>query len=208
MATDDDRFEIVRRKVKNIMEAAKQSPENPTPQAGVSINLTGGRGHQVVGGDFYDQSVRVEKLVPPPVTVKTGDGVLNAGQKAKLTALVRDIVDASKAKRTPLAYGTVWSKLNTHMRVNKYDEILQDDFEKASAYLLRERAMLLKIPSAHKKNPDWRRRRIAAVHARCNERGWQEWRRAYMKEKFGRESMDQMPDSELESLYRAVMAKK
>ena len=81
-------------------------------------------------------------------------------------------------------------------------------FEKAEKFLVRLRSIFLSAPSARKKNPDWRRKRIAAIHARCHELGIEAWRIAYMKEKFGRDSLVDMPDEEIETLYRAVMGKK
>lgn len=39
-------------------------------------------------------------------------------------------------------------------------------------------------------------------------KGFEAWRFEYMKKKFGKESMIDLSDADLEVLYRAVMAKK
>jgi hypothetical protein len=180
----------------------------PKPNPDVSISLTGSGSHQAAGRDFYDQSTRVEKILPPPVVVKTGDGVLDAKQKSNLQKLVNEVVKASVSKQEQRTHRAIWSALNGHMKVNSYHEIRAENFKKAAVYLQRLKATYNSLPLAHKKNPLWRNERIKGIQSRCNERGWQPWRKKYMKEKFGRESMIDMPDSEIESLYRAVMGKK
>jgi hypothetical protein len=215
--TDEQKPRLVR-KVSEMLDAAGIAPEGDEekpkrtkrrkPKPDISISITGAGAHQVAGRDLYDQSTRVEKLLPPPVVVKTGDGVLDAQQKARLHALVNEAVSTSDARRAPRVHQQVWAQLNRYMGVNAYAEIRGSDFEKAAKFLRRMSAIDNSMPSARKKNPDWRRKRIAAIHARCKERGWEEWRAKYMKEKFGRESMVDMPDSEIETLYRAVMGKK
>lgn len=206
------------RKVKEMLNAAGIAPEDDNqkpkrarrrkPNPEISISVSGAGAHKVAGRDFIDQSTRVEKVVPPPVIVKTGDGVLDAQQKAEIGRLVNEVVKDSVVKRTPRTLQSVYSQFDRHMKVNSYAEILQKDYDSAVAYLRRNGAIYRSQPSAHTKNPDWRRKRIAAIHARCKERGFEEWRIKYMKEKFGRDSMIDMPDSEIETLYRAVMSKK
>lgn len=206
------------RKVEEMLDAAGIAPKDDNqkpkqarrrkPNPGISISVSGTGAHKVAGRDFFDQSTRIERIVPPPVVVKTGDGVLDAQQKAEIRRLVNEVVKDSVVKRTPRTPQSVYSQLNRHMKVNSYAEIRHQDFSEAATYLSTKGAIYRAMSSAHKKNPDWRRKRIAAIHARCKERGFEEWRIKYMKEKFGRESMIDMPDSELETLYRAVMSKK
>jgi hypothetical protein len=174
----------------------------------VPVNTISGGVNQIAGRDFYDHSTRVDKILPPPVIVKTGDGVLDAQQKAEIRRLVNEVVKDSKARRVPRTHQSVHGQLKLHMKVNSYAEILQEDFVRAKDYLVRIKGIDNSLSSARKKNPEWRRKRIAAIQTRCNERGFQPWRKKYMKEKFGRESMIDMPDSEIETLYRAVMSKK
>jgi len=204
--TDDGKRLRVVEQIKDVLDSAR--PEDIAPDAGVSINVTGKGGNRIAGRDFYDQSVRVEKVTPPVVIVKTGEGVLNAEEKAEVQRLVNEVVDGSGARRKRRTHASVYAQLKRFMHVNSYAEILRSDFSKAVAYLRRMGAIDNSLPSAHKRNPHWRQKRIAAIHARCKERGWEEWRVTRMKEKFGRGSMTQMPDSEIEALYRAVMSKK
>ena len=95
----------------------------------------GNGAHQVAGRDFYDQSTRVEKILPPKVVVKTGDGVLDARQKARLRDLVDEVVAASVSKKEPRERPQIWRQLDHYMGVNSYSEILTEDFEKGITYL-------------------------------------------------------------------------
>ena len=196
----------VKRKDKKEPPPERDGP--PEAPANISNTNIGSTINQIFGDGTIDQSTRVEKLLPPPVIVKTGDGVLDAKQKARIQELKDRVVLVCKARQEPLDSQGVFIRLNRHMKVNSYHEIKQTDFEKALAFLRRLSGIGDSLKSAHVKNPGWRKRRISAIHARCKERGWEAWRVKYMKEKFGRESMVEMPDVELEKLYMAVMAKK
>jgi len=183
-----------------------QSASVPVP---VVIN---GNGAQVTMGsgsiNNHNHAYHVEKISPPVVHVQTGVGVIDARQKRRLLELRDSLVEASAAGKTPKTPGGVMLALNRYMKVNKYDEILAVDFEKAEKWLVRQRAIKASLPSARKKLPSWRDGRMRAVHARCKERGFESWRLDYMKKKFDKVSMVDLSDDDLETLYRAVMAKK
>lgn len=204
---DEGKLRVVK-KVRDILGEAEPTDEECATKTGRSVTINGGSSNRIVGGNFYDQSIRIEKIAPPNVIVKTGDGVLTAQQKAKIHTLVDSVVQASATKRTPLTHKVVWKQLDIHMSVNKYDEILKEDFDGACKYLKKREAIFLGMVSAPKKNPAWRSKRIAAIHARCKQRGWEEWRIKYMKEKFNEVSMINLCDADLELLYRSVMSKR
>jgi hypothetical protein len=188
------------------MESAVSGPH--VLPAGVEINVTGNGDNRIAGRDLYDLSLHVERIAPPKVVVKTGDGVLDAAQKAVLKRLVLQMAEDSSVKAKPRTVASVWAQLNRYMKVNSYAEIRQADFDKAVASLRRGGAIYRSARSAPRKLPTWRPRRIAAIQTRCKELGLEAWRMAYMKEKFGKESMIDMGDEEIESLYRAVMSKR
>lgn len=204
---DDEKGPRLVDKVKKALDEIQSEGDGDTAGS-ISISANGTTVNQVIGGGYIDQSTRVEKILPAPVIVKTGDGVLDAHQKAEITRLVNEVVEDSKARKSLRTLRSVWSQLDRHMRVNSYAEILSEDFARARSFLMRIKAIDNSLPSARKKNPEWRQRRIRAIQARCRERGLDEWRKKYMKEKFRRDSMVDMPDSEIETLYRAVMGKK
>ncbi|AJY40769.1 hypothetical protein I6G56_14990 [Burkholderia humptydooensis] len=180
--------------------------KRPRTRPNLSIVVSGSAG-QVAGGDIHN-TYHIEKVVPPPVVVQTGVGVVDAAQKRQLLDLRDDIVKASEVKKKPKTPQSVMYGLNKHMNVNTYHEILAESFEKALKYMQKQRAMLVGMASAPKKLADWRNRRIAAIHARCKERELETWRRTYMQRTFGKGSMIDLGDDELERLYRAVMGKK
>jgi hypothetical protein len=96
--------------------------------------------------------------------------------------------------------------MNKYMKVNKYDEILADDFQKAINWLLKKRAELTSMKSAPKKSSSWRDLRIKAIHAREREHpDGNARRKSYMSKNFGVESLVELDDERLEACYRHVM---
>jgi hypothetical protein len=167
-----------------------------------------GNGNIVAGRDVHQVTVHVEKIVAARTPVKTGDGVIDALQKRRLQDLCHDIVTISaQVESAPSSHAKVMSALHRRMKVNSYAEIKAEAFGQAVSYLTRWRARLNSHPQARSRSENWRRGRIAAIQARCTEKGWQEWRHAYMLERFGRNSLVNMPDTEIEQLYRTVMSK-
>ena len=187
------------------MALNKANEEDPGPKETTNIRITGGGSHQVAGRDLH---ISVDKLSPPKVIVKTGDGVLNAAEKATLRQLVAEVVEASLVKQRPRTHASVWNALNRRMHVNSYSEIKSTEFATAVSLLRRDLAVYMARASAKKKVPGWRVKRIRAIQSRCRERQWEDWRRRYMREKFGRESLVELSDDEVETLYRATRGKR
>lgn len=180
-------------------------------QPAVHVTLNGGTIGQIGDTHNYTHTTinnNAEKAPRPTVVVQTGVGVIDAQQKRRLLVLRDDVVEASKAGLKQKTGGAVMKALNGYMKVNKYDEILAVDFDKAVKWMMTQRAVKVGLASAPKKLPDWRKRRTGAIHARCKEKGFEDWQIDYMKKKFGKESMMDLPDDDLETLYRAVMGKK
>jgi len=187
-------------------ERKRDEDQGQTAQSGaMSIS---GTGNQVATSGGIINNFQLPAPVKPIVVVQTGVGTINAQQKRRLLDLRDDVVAASAAGAKPKTPGGVMLGLNKYMKVNTYSEILAVDFEKAVKWLMRQRAIKTSLRSAPKKLPDWRNRRIKAIHARCKDRGWDEWRLGHMKKKFGVESMIELCDADLEALYRTVMSKK
>jgi hypothetical protein len=178
----------------------------------VEPTVINGDGAQVINGDISitnnNTTYQVGSAPRPKIIVKTGDGVIDAAQKRRLLELRDSVVEASAAGAKPKTPGGVMLGLNRYMKVNTYAEILATDFDRAVKWLTRQRAIKTSLPSAKKKLPNWRNGRIKAIHSRCKERGWEAWRIAHMLKTFGKESMIDLSDDELEKLYRTVMGKK
>ncbi len=172
----------------------KVAPANAAPVVNVS------------GGTVFVGNGNVYNVRPRITVVQTGNGVLDAHQKRRLLDLRDQIAAASRyVDAQPVTPGGVMRRLNQHMRVNSYAEIPGDTFDRAETYLVRWRARLEGMPGATR-SPGWRDRRIKAIHARSRELNAEGRRFAYMRKRFGKTSLMDMSNEEVDQLYRAVMA--
>lgn len=196
-------------------EKKPRAPRKAAPPLNIVIN--GGQGIKITNGNkTVNKTVHktvnnyhtAAAPVKPTVIVQTGVGVISAAQKRQITDWVDAAVTAGIVRKPPKTHASVWNGLKKYMKVNKYDEILATDFEKAKKWLLRTAAITKSMPSAVKKNDALRPARYKAIHARCKERDLENWRFAYMEEKFNIVTMKELSDDQLETLYRAVMGKK
>ena len=187
----------------------KRPTRKRTPAKPVLSVVVGGAGNttSVINGGTHT-TYKVEKPPRPKVIVQTGVGVITAAQKRQLLDLRDEVVASSIVRKEPRTPRAIMMALNKHIGVNTYSEIASEDFDKARKFLVNLRAIQHSMPSASKKLPSWRNTRISAIHARSKERGWEAWRKDHMKKKFGKISMIELSDQELEELYRSIMAKK
>jgi len=176
----------------------------------IERTVINGDGAQVINGGvtITNNSTTYQTAPRPQVIVKTGDGVIDAAQKRRLLELRDSVVEASAAGKQPKTPAGVMLGLNRYMKVNTYAEILATDFDRAVKWLTRQRAIKHSLPSARKKLPNWRDARIRAIHSRCKERGWEAWRIEHMQKKYGKVSMVELCDDDLDKLYKSVMGKK
>jgi len=180
-----------------------------------NITFTG-NGNVVAGGDVTQHITNtVHNHAPaaparPKVVVKTGDGVIDAEQRAALQALVREWMDTHKAlKRQELTWPAAWGSFNKAMKVSGYAELKPEQFVKAKAWLRRRVAILNSMASAPKKVPDLRVKRYASIKAKCKNQLGDEFAYApYIQKNFGKTSLTDLTDQELERTYRYVMGKK
>lgn len=182
------------------------APNKERPILSIVVNGQGKIG-QVVHGDVHN-TYHVEKPAKPTVIVQTGVGTVSAAQKRQLLDLRDEVVATSEVRKTPKTPASVMLALNKYMKVNTYSEILSEDFDKAQKYLKKQRAIQTGMRSAPQKLPEWRNLRIKAIHSRCREKGFEDWRLTHMKKNFDKESMLELSDTDLEKLYRTVMSKK
>lgn len=187
-----------------ISDAAKNRRQREKPAPAIAVS---GDGNVVAGRDVLVKTERV--VITRRVTITPGRGHVDAEQKAKLQALVKRWVELDKvvSRGEPLSYAAAWGSLNRRMKVNSYHELPSYKFPAAVSYLEQQVGRLNRTPTARRRSSSWRADRIKAIQARCNEIGAQEWRKAYMAERFGKGSMTELDDVELERLYGAVMAR-
>lgn len=142
------------------------------------------------------------------VKVQTGVGVLTAAQKAKMNTLIKEWVEArGSVRRSKAEIAALRSAFNRAMNVNSYAEILQEDFERAMTWLRRQTGIINSMPSAPKKNPNWRNTRYRAINARAKEFQDGEIRfRRYAEERYGSGSLKELSDEQLDAVYRYVFS--
>ncbi len=164
-------------------------PENPAISVQGDANITAGR------------DINLNPLVRPRVTVKTGDGVVDAAQKAELQRLISEWVDARVAvRRTKFGFPAAWGAFNQHFGINKYAELPMESFGDARAWLQRQVAIISSMPSARRKMPGWRGRTIGAIKARAkNQLGDPHAYGAYIQQNFGKDSLAHLTDNELQA---------
>ncbi|WP_416053092.1 ORF6C domain-containing protein [Cupriavidus basilensis] len=202
----DEALEKLNAKLREVL--GPPSGTKPQQRPGTTIapvlNVSGG---VVYFGD--GQTINNVYTVKPKITVvQTGLGVVDASQKARLLELRDQIAGVSRAiEGQTVSPATIMRKLNAHMNVNSYAEIPSDKFDRAESYLVRWRGRLDGMPGANH-SQGWRDRRVRAIHARCKELGCDQWRINYMRKAWGKESLIDLPDDQLEKMYLAVMRRK
>ncbi|EOF4357771.1 ORF6C domain-containing protein [Pseudomonas aeruginosa] len=140
--------------------------------------------------------------------VKPGDQHITEAQAAKLTELVRQIVELeTQLKKAPKSFRSVWAALNAHCGVTRYLLIALDDFPKAEKYLRQWIGRLNSMASAPvADNETWRKRRYSYI--KINTKDDSDWLAAYLKKTFKVTSLTELSDEQLDRTYRAVAARK
>lgn len=145
----------------------------------------------------------------PKVEVKTGDGVITAAQKARLTELVKEWLTLRNAvRKTQITFASAWASVNKQAKVNSYHEIPTEKFISVEKWLVKQIAIVNAMPSASAKAPDWRKSRYKSIHARCRQLGIDDERIKYMQDKLGKSSLVELTDKEVMQVYSWIMNKK
>ncbi len=155
------------------------------------------------------RDINLNPVIRPKVVVKTGDGTIDAAQKAELHRLVGEWIESRQAvRRSPFGWPAAWKAFNNAFGINKYDELPMEEFGKARAWLQRQIAIIDSMPSARKKAPNWRARTISAIKARCkNQLRDPDAYRPYIKSRFGKDSLAHLADDELQRTKTYIMGR-
>ncbi|HBP6159311.1 TPA: transcriptional regulator [Pseudomonas aeruginosa] len=140
--------------------------------------------------------------------VKPGEQHISEAQAAKLTELVREVVELEgRLRKSPKGYRAVWGALNAHCDVTRYLLIAAADYEKAEKYLRQWIGRLNSMDSAPVADNDaWRKRRYSYI--KINTKGDSDWLTAYLKKTFKAVSLTDLSDDQLDRTYRAVATRK
>lgn len=188
-------------------EAPQKARRRKKPAPASTITGDGnivGDGNLVSGRD-----INISPVIRPKVVVKTGDGVVDAAQKAELKRLIGEWIEARNAVRKgDMSWPGAWSAFNAAFGLNKYDELKMEEFGKARAWIQRQTAIISSMRSAPKKMPNWRNGVIAAIKARSkNQLGDADIYRPYIQNRFGKCSLTELTDDELQTTRQYIFGK-
>lgn len=212
MAANDDDVGAARRRgrIRDILGEAPAASAAPsgraTPSRGRSYLSVVGSNNVVGNGNTINHHYTEPPRIIKKVIVKTGDGVLDAAQKAEIGRLVDQIAETEAAvKQKPREKRSIWTALNRRFKVNSYHEISAEDYKDAVRYLRIQLGRLRSAKSAPKKDASWRNARIKAIHTRCRQfADGTERRINYMASRFEVTSLTELDDQQLDQVYRYV----
>lgn len=187
-----------------ILRLMQDETQPKPPEGGGNVNVSGNN-HIVASGSAQVTVIKTEKVVhrTRPVT-NPGTEHITEEQAFRIKTLVDEVVRLEKlTSRKPAGYPAVWPALNRHCEATAYKLIRADRFEKAIKYLQEWTGRLRSASSAPKKDPDWRKNRFRAIHARAH--GQEDRLNALLTKKYSTSSMSELADDDLDSLYRTVM---
>ncbi|QOJ20316.1 MAG: hypothetical protein HRU77_06180 [Gammaproteobacteria bacterium] len=188
-----------KKKIIDIIKSANNEQEDTQPSS-ISVN---GNGNMTAGRDL-----NINPIIQKKVVVKTGEGAINAQQKAEIQTRLKAWIDShNSVKKTELTYPAAWGKFKKRFKVNSYHELHQDLFEKAVKWLNTQKAIIQSMKSAPKKDPTFRPSAIRFIKARCKELGDEFCYGDYIQRRFSKTSLADLDDDELRAT-RAYISKK
>lgn len=150
--------------------------------------------------------VHTHKVIEKKEYILTpGEEHITNEQAAKLQELVRNVAEMEQlTKKNPKTIQSIWISLNRYCGVPTYRAIKYTDYEKAIKYLRTWGGRLNSTATARKKDPNWRNKKYASIHAVCRDPEFNEKRLAYMDKKFGTQHLSHLTDEDLEVVCRYV----
>lgn len=140
------------------------------------------------------------KTLPPPGSISPAQ----AQTIRELLAEWKTVYD--RVKKKPISWGAAWERFKKKFRVNSYLQLPSERFEEACQWLRRQRAIIDHMKTASHKDPDWRKRQIKYIKARCKQLGNEYAYQPYIT-RFGKTSLADLTDDEL-ARTRAYIAHK
>lgn len=197
---DDEKKKAVVRLLKNATtEAAEKVTETKIDINGNNNIIGNGNVH--IGGD-----VNLSPQVTNKTVVKTGDGVVDAEQKAELQRLIYDWVDSRNAvKKRSMSRPAAWKAFNATFGINSYHELPMEQFGEGRLWIMKQIGIISSMKSAPKKMPGWRTRTITYIKAACkNDLNNPDAYKPYIEQKFCCNSLAKCKDDELQAVKQYV----
>lgn len=156
------------------------------------------------------EKVTVSRKKEPPnrTDVKTP---LTNEHREELRNLVNDWVTTSNLAKKPLNHAKAYTKLyadGLNGEVNGIEQIEESEFEQCRRYLQQRIKILETVGDSRviRRKSEWRRDRIGKIHSICKTLGVSdETRKAYQLARYGKDSLADFTDDELEDFYRYVI---
>jgi len=197
-------------KMKDILKLVKPAPKKAATRKKKdeppSITVIGSNGN-AIGNNNTVQNIKTEKVVHrPKVTVIPGHEVITEEQAVIIRNLVLEIGELEKLhKKKPLSYQAIWNATNKKGGVTQYRLIPIDKFETVKKFLWQWRGRLTGTKSAPKKdNAAWRNRQYAYIKINVKQLGLENKLVDLLSNKFGVESLTNLDDKQLRSVYLSV----
>jgi hypothetical protein len=188
------------------VEPAK--PKRPRRPNKAAIVVNGDAG-QIAGGDINNvHMIHTEKVIQKTVAVpQPGEEHITEEQVAELHRLKDEIIRLETiAKKSPATHQTVWGALNRKMKVGAMRMIPKDKFPAAKRFMQQWIGRLSDRPTVQKKDPGLRTRRIRAIKTNTRQDTVLEAKvLAYMQNNFGKTSVGDLDQQELEQTYRYML---
>ena len=152
--------------------------------------------------------IHMAPAAPKPkvkVVIQPGPECIDDEQKNRLKALVAEVVRLeSLVRRTPRTYSSVWVGVNAKAKASSYHLITQANYPKAEKFLREWIGRLSSTKSAPAKDANWRNRKFSFIFTNVKQLDAEQVLRTKLLEHFGSESMKDLSDADLGSVYQWV----
>lgn len=171
-----------------------------------SITVTGSNG-VAIGNNNTVHNITTEKVVnKTSISVVPGYEVISEEQKVIIRNLVKEVGDLEKLhKKKPVSYQSIQSAANTKGGATSYHRIQLDKFDVVVKFLRQWIGRLTSAKSAPKKdNAAWRNRQYAFIKINVKQLGSESKLTELLERKFSVESITDLDDTQLRSVYLSV----
>lgn len=163
---------------------------------------------QINGGMVMGNVIYMQSPAAPPrvkVVIQPGPEHIADEQKARLKALVDDVVKLeSAARRSPKSHAAVWGALNKRMRASSYHLIKAVDYDRAEKFLREWIGRLSSTKTAEKKDPDWRKRKYSYIFLNVKQLNAQDRLDALLHDPYLVKSLKELTNEQLAAVYQKV----
>jgi hypothetical protein len=173
----------------------------------VHVNFGDNSGGQLVIAN-EPVHIHMPPATPAPkikVIIDPGPDCIDDEQKAHLKALVAEVIRLEGLlKRNPRTFGAVWTAVNAKCKASSYHLITQASLPKAEKFLREWIGRLSSAKSAPSKDANWRNRKYSYIFTNVKQLHADDALRAYLKSRFGSESLKGVSDADLDAIYHLV----